>query len=257
MYRSQISDCSDSLLNSFSAQSLCAICGFLGNKQCSKCKRVRYCSREHQLIDWKSGHSNECGLSSSYQGTKTKCSFPLKEIVSEPEDYQEKSDIEFGDKKNAVVPLNISPDPEIDTSFSQAEFEESSVDVDKAFLKFQKRIRHDPDQILRYCRTMIDENPGALWVSEQDKPELSDIPLCKCGEERTLEFQILPQILQHLSINHSDPNAIDFGTLLVYSCPKSCLSATEYSEEFIWHQPFSQDGLSFQEKKKRFGLHDK
>jgi len=39
----------------------CAICKATENlKQCSKCRSVYYCSREHQLEDWKT-HKNVCG----------------------------------------------------------------------------------------------------------------------------------------------------------------------------------------------------
>jgi pre-rRNA-processing protein TSR4 len=44
---------------------LCAVCGCSGPKQCGKCRRVNYCSREHQTVDWTSGHKSECSGSSS------------------------------------------------------------------------------------------------------------------------------------------------------------------------------------------------
>lgn len=40
---------------------LCRVCGCLGGKRCSKCHKASYCSKEHQTIDWKKGHKNECG----------------------------------------------------------------------------------------------------------------------------------------------------------------------------------------------------
>ena len=39
---------------------LCAVCGCLGGKSCAGCKKVHYCSREHQTIDWKHGHKSKC-----------------------------------------------------------------------------------------------------------------------------------------------------------------------------------------------------
>ena len=56
----------------------------------------------------------------------------------------------------------------------------------------------------------------------------------------------MPQILNHLNINHLQKDALDFGTLIVYSCPNSCLSESnpfENVEEYIHHQHFSQDGM--------------
>lgn len=39
---------------------LCNVCGCKGSSHCSKCKRVNYCSKEHQLLDWKAGHKGDC-----------------------------------------------------------------------------------------------------------------------------------------------------------------------------------------------------
>nr|XP_053641855.1 programmed cell death protein 2-like isoform X2 [Cherax quadricarinatus] len=39
---------------------LCRICGALGPKTCGGCKVARYCSKDHQALDWKSGHKAEC-----------------------------------------------------------------------------------------------------------------------------------------------------------------------------------------------------
>lgn len=40
--------------------SLCDVCGCKGDKKCSKCHMAQYCSREHQAVDWKSGHKMFC-----------------------------------------------------------------------------------------------------------------------------------------------------------------------------------------------------
>ena len=39
---------------------LCRICGAGGPLSCSGCKKVRYCGKEHQTVDWKMGHKAEC-----------------------------------------------------------------------------------------------------------------------------------------------------------------------------------------------------
>ena len=39
---------------------LCEVCGCSGEKQCARCGLVRYCSKEHQTIDWKRGHKLRC-----------------------------------------------------------------------------------------------------------------------------------------------------------------------------------------------------
>jgi pre-rRNA-processing protein TSR4 len=38
----------------------CCICGAKSGSHCGKCKVVYYCSKEHQRIDWKSGHKGRC-----------------------------------------------------------------------------------------------------------------------------------------------------------------------------------------------------
>ena len=39
----------------------CAVCGIQANLQtCIRCRKVYYCSREHQKAHWKSVHKREC-----------------------------------------------------------------------------------------------------------------------------------------------------------------------------------------------------
>lgn len=42
---------------------LCAVCGIAGPKCCAKCHSRSYCSKEHQVIDWKNGHKQNCSNS--------------------------------------------------------------------------------------------------------------------------------------------------------------------------------------------------
>ena len=41
-------------------QPLCGVCGVHAPKICAKCKQARYCSRDHQIVDWKNGHKEQC-----------------------------------------------------------------------------------------------------------------------------------------------------------------------------------------------------
>ena len=43
-------------------QTLCSVCGCPGPKKCSKCHKTYYCSKEHQVLDWKAGHKTCCGI---------------------------------------------------------------------------------------------------------------------------------------------------------------------------------------------------
>ncbi|GFS43398.1 programmed cell death protein 2 [Trichonephila inaurata madagascariensis] len=69
---------------------------------------------------------------------------------------------------------------------------------DKAFNKFQKRIKLEPEQVM-------------------------------------------PQLLNYLSIDSGD-DIVDWGTLAVYTCSKSCEQGIEnYAKEFIWKQDVSDN----------------
>lgn len=127
--------------------------------------------------------------------------------------------------------------------------EDSEVDVDKTFLKFQKRISREPEQILRYARVSYDEeaqDPQPLWANADDRPDAgADIGPCQlCGAKRTFEMQVMPQLLNYLGITHSDPDALDWGTLLVYSCNANCAPQNGiYHKEVIWRQMFAEQGM--------------
>lgn len=57
-----------------------------------------------------------------------------------------------------------------------------------------------------------------------------------CGDEMTFELQVLPTIIPKLILNpRSERNfQIEFGTILVYTCVRSCWSATDsYREEHV------------------------
>lgn len=47
---------------------LCQVCGSLGPKTCSSCFKVNYCSKDHQKIDWKKYHKQECSKESQSEG---------------------------------------------------------------------------------------------------------------------------------------------------------------------------------------------
>ncbi|KAF9568881.1 Programmed cell death protein 2 [Mortierella alpina] len=125
-------------------------------------------------------------------------------------------------------------------------YENTKTDIDSAFLTFQKRIALYPDQVLRYARMEYElTNPEPLYVSDIGIPKPQDIPPCPdCGQERTFEFQIMPQLLSHLSIDHSASDALDFGTVLVYSCKDNChVEGKFYQQEIALVQHFSEDGM--------------
>ncbi|CAG8483249.1 9480_t:CDS:2 [Acaulospora colombiana] len=185
--------------NNFTAAKQCVVCGLLGSKRCGKCHRTYYCSKEHQTVHWTIGqHRIHCNndnadSSSSMEEYDNLCRksilFPEFEIVSELEENMDKHDENRMDddafrkkegNSRALVPVG----DEI--------YENTQVSVDKAFLKFQKKVRPYPDQVLRYARLNYEnENADPLWVSDIGKPTPEDIPPCShCNQERTFEFQV-------------------------------------------------------------------
>lgn len=161
------------------------------------------------------------------------------EIVSEDfDDVQLQNSMQ---NYNLQDDLSIKIDNEKDLMLENEE--ETTVHVDDMFLKYQAEMALEPDQVLRYYRTDYSRKDiEPLWVSDHGKClEIPDCPYC--GGERSLEFQITSQILNFLQIDHSQKDALDFGTLIIYSCQNSCSSKIEFMKEFCWRQEFSSDGI--------------
>ncbi|KAJ2490121.1 hypothetical protein IWW37_003389 [Coemansia sp. RSA 2050] len=238
--------------------SVCAVCGLSGNKACSKCHNQFYCSRAHQVADWDAGHRGQCGnthpratKSAVYTRKPQHMMYPELVIVSEEEDaskletgnadYDDEGSDDDGEDNEGVKPEDMALVP-----VTEEKVEDSEVDVDRAFLLFQRCIQKNPDQVIRYTRSSDAGEP--LFVSDMGKPETqADVPDCElCGTAREFEFQIMPQMLNHLSVDSADPASVDWGTLLVYTCPKSCSGASgasAYASEVICRQNFSSQGI--------------
>ena len=87
--------------------------------------------------------------------------------------------------------------------------------------RFHLRLRRSgPTQVVRYSR---DACAAPLWPSVTHAPEHTarTVPPCpRCGAPRTFEFQILPQIINHLKVDSELHSAADFGSAAVYTCSK-------------------------------------
>lgn len=88
---------------------------------------------------------------------------------------------------------------------------------DSIFVKFRKVCTREPDQVLRYYK----KGGDPLWISRPGQSlghQLTEIPPCEfCNTQRTFEFQLMPQML-----NYFEEDDIDWGTVLIYTCPNSC-----------------------------------
>lgn len=203
-------------------------------------------------------HSERCSASNplsseSINNAKWSILFPESEIVTEEEPVGKEAP-GTGLSPDQLAAFMETSDM-TDTGLSQEELEdeaETQVDVDAAFLAFQKRISLEPEQVLRvYPRDSVETEDHPLWLSDLGKPSSKDIPSCPhCQSPRTCEVQIMPQILTHLELDHTASNALDFGSLFVYSCSnKDCVPDLAFVEECVWKQDFSLDGMGDSQRK--------
>lgn len=202
---------------------LCNLCGCLADKKCTNCKNVYYCSKEHQIFDWKETHKLECGIEN--KRTKSKILFSEGEIVIESESvassvasdqHELKKYEKLAQKSKTGTMANIS-DEDLEAYANQ--------ETDKVFQKFQKRVKCNPEQIIRYKR-----GGKPLWIASEPLPE--NIPKCQyCNSPRQFEFQIMPQMLTLLK-----EIDLDWGVIAVYTCMQSCTDTDGYKEEFAFKQ---------------------
>ncbi|XP_006028180.1 programmed cell death protein 2-like [Alligator sinensis] len=103
---------------------------------------------------------------------------------------------------------------------------------DQVFHKFMKRISACPEQILRYSW-----GGEPLFITYPPSDISRRVPACNnCGSNRVFEFQLMPALVSMLE---SDADvSIEFGTVLVYTCERSCWSVNQKNplEEFIFIQ---------------------
>lgn len=149
--------------------------------------------------------------------------------------------------------------------------------VEKTLWRFQKRLMISPAQVMRF--PPYGDTP--LYYTSDPRfspPAPEKIPKCPCGAVRKFEFQLMPNTLAFLKQCHPNPSAsnslpsteglteeqlkietarimgtsegMEWGTVLVYTCPKSCTEDEEaqaeesthvaqYFEEYIFVQPLS------------------
>lgn len=213
----------------------------MGPLACSRCRKINYCSVNHQRAHWQD-HKKFCTPENSI-GCESinvllpNIRFPEWEIVIEANNPDEENDDEsveqyrWKEYQDLLAAGNTGtlkdvPDNDLDKYITVSE----AVD-DKFFKNFKNEMKKDQDQILRYKRG---GNP--LWIAnvEQTFGQNPQIPNCElCDNVRQFEFQIMPQMLNLLK----DDN-IDWGVLAVYTCSKSCNipDDTGYVTEFIIKQ---------------------
>ncbi|XP_037076921.1 programmed cell death protein 2-like [Pollicipes pollicipes] len=214
---------------------ICAVCGCLGSKQCAGCKKVHYCGKAHQTIDWKMGHKQNCKEVGRPGDGSSKFLLPEADVVIEEEPADAKKREKTDEEKMAdyatLVKDKIESLPDADVG--ELDKMASSGGDDPVFTRFRKRVAREPEQVVRYWR-----GGAPLWVSSRRVPAAADVPACRCGAARQFEFQVLPQLLNHLDLDETG-DSVDWGTLAVYTCSDSCqppAGEPAYAAEVVWKQ---------------------
>ncbi|GBG28088.1 Programmed cell death protein 2 [Hondaea fermentalgiana] len=202
----------------------CALCGRPATAKCVACKSVCYCSRDHQKKHWPQ-HKPTCKI--------------LREMPAHLRAEDGGSAAVGGQKDSGDATAN-SDDVygrlgEDDAKLTQRNLagivagkdetlRKKMQSYDKTFEAFQERVGRDPTQCIRYCRWPAPQTRKApLWLSARD--QCADVPACEaCGAPRRFEFQILPQSLHFLR-----DLDMDFGTICIYTCTRSCALASPAS----------------------------
>ncbi|XP_072373890.1 programmed cell death protein 2-like isoform X2 [Scyliorhinus torazame] len=96
---------------------------------------------------------------------------------------------------------------------------------DRTFVKFMKQISSCPEQILRYCW-----NGSPLLISSPTVAFESATPVCEtCASPRVFEFQLMPALVNMLKSATTEEASVEFGTVLIYTCERSCWSPSNQS----------------------------
>lgn len=224
---------------------LCDVCGARGPAHCSRCKKVYYCSRKHQIIDWQKGHKEQCPQlqsgdivsTNNFKITKAGQSVLFKEweLIVDEEDEEDPNNTDLNQEMEKLNKMMQEKKVGSLNNISESELEEytRTVPNDKVFNKFSKRVARHPEQVLRYDRGGL-----PLWITSNND-SLVHIPKCEyCNGERQFEFQIMPQLLNFLDVG-VELNSIDWGVLAIYTCKASCNKGSAYMLEYMIKQDLS------------------
>lgn len=143
---------------------LCVVCGFPAPKRCGGCKLPHYCSKVHQVHDWRCGHKEACAslaegrmkLSDVRYNPSVGVVFPEQDIVTEIEP-QVKEVVKKSKEERMEDYLAFVKKRGLDQSgcgFNSdilpedvAEFEGEEAKVNKVFKSFKKQISIEPGQV--------------------------------------------------------------------------------------------------------------
>ncbi|CAG0902122.1 unnamed protein product [Cyprideis torosa] len=219
---------------------LCWLCGSLGPKRCGSCSKASYCSKAHQVEDWRRGHKQECkGPKEECEGS-SKCKGPpegpkCRPGVFFPEFELEIESVVMEDDEETDGDEGDVPDSPDDAETRALEAMAQKDQGGKAWKRFRGFCRENPEAVVRFER---DGTP--LHISQGHEDEQKVPPDCEtCGAPRRFEFQLLPQLLNKLQLDDQMGDSLDWGTVLVYTCSKNCSPDYElYSPEVVFKEDF-------------------
>ncbi|KAK0096497.1 hypothetical protein PV326_005298 [Microctonus aethiopoides] len=111
-----------------------------------------------------------------------------------------------------------------------AEYQRSNPDIQIDSSSISTDEKNNEATIEKYCR----DNTAPLFLYPYGK---TNVKACqKCGSERIFEVQLLSTLIPKLKLTPSNEKnfQIEFGTVLVFTCARSCWSAVDlYQEEFV------------------------
>ncbi|KAK5977805.1 MYND-type domain-containing protein, partial [Trichostrongylus colubriformis] len=190
------------------APSLCRICGCYASKKCGNCGVAWYCCRDHQALDWTTGHKQACG-----SGGDSAVSAPLANPSN----------------RFLFKEYGIDMDQQND-SFKTEEVEAAVAEQenDKKFDRFNRFLNLNPTQVLRTPLLATDR-----------APPLKVAPPCeRCGASRTFELQLMPHLLSLIGVDQIG-HSIDWASVYVFTCSQTCeIENNGYAKEFVCKQDF-------------------
>jgi pre-rRNA-processing protein TSR4 len=202
---------------------LCALCGCRAPHQCSRCKLVSYCSKEHQKAHWKLHKKRCCSVepddASQEQSKDEKIALPLlfpeyeisvtaEVLVDLTEDAKDESVLKAHVWEDAVIKEDDvaaaaeddgDSDEEDDAALTQNDYSKAlgNEATDPVYMKFIERCRRGgPQQVLRYSRWNDEESALQLTAdsylhADRASERTAKIAPCQfCGAPRKFEFQV-------------------------------------------------------------------
>lgn len=169
--------------------------------------------------------------------------YKFMEIEAEIEDEQQEQEEEQGqimhNLEAKMANIGFKAEDAIVEGFQDGE-DYQPTGGDKAFRKFIKTTENKPEQVVRYMSEIDELDEQILWVNDSDQCK-SPQRCLHCKKPKTFEFQVLPQILNYIDIDPKD--GLDFGTLIIYTCPNDCVDKDGISEQQCFVQQFSEQEI--------------